>query len=468
MKTTVLCLVSLFLFLGMLQAENTQFKKNGVWYASNNHYVYDDDRRPIGVIHEYMVVNSISDPYKGQINVESSVANPAPTFEGEGEEAYPVTRVNDNAFMDCEDLLSVSLPNSIKEIGRSAFANCPKLVKVNVPASVEIIPEVAFSGCTSLTNFYISDNVKEVGSGAFNKCASLTSMVVPNSVVKFFAGLAGCDAMTTIVFADGADAVQISDFGIGCGKNVTSLHLGREIVTNTPSSMSVSLGGPSLQRVTFSNYVTSIPVGAFARSSKLTDVELPSTVTEIPPKGFSDCQSLEYIDLSHVTTIGSSAFYKCSNLKGVIGKSSNGMFQIPDGVINIGSYAFCGCQLISTLVIPESCENIGIEGFSKCKTIKKVICYRTIPPTISENTFEKDVYRDAVLVCPNPDEYKNAKGWKNFFNIISLEEDQTSVTNVSQNSQAQSRLYNLRGQRQSSPAYHKAVYVNSDKRKVLR
>lgn len=89
MKTTVLCIVSLFLFLGMLQAENTQFKKNGVWYASNNHYVYDDDQRPIGVIHEYMVVNSISDPYKGQINVESSVANPAPTFEGEGRRLIP-------------------------------------------------------------------------------------------------------------------------------------------------------------------------------------------------------------------------------------------------------------------------------------------------------------------------------------------------------------------------------------------
>ena len=50
-----------------------------------------------------------------------------------------VTNIEENAFEGCVDLTTITLPGSMKHIGRGAFADCKKLKNVVVPDSISTI-----------------------------------------------------------------------------------------------------------------------------------------------------------------------------------------------------------------------------------------------------------------------------------------------------------------------------------------
>lgn len=56
------------------------------------------------------------DEYYGNVTIPESV-----TYNGE---TYSISKIDDQAFESCEDLTSITIPNSIMSIGRSAFDSC--------------------------------------------------------------------------------------------------------------------------------------------------------------------------------------------------------------------------------------------------------------------------------------------------------------------------------------------------------
>lgn len=68
---------------------------------------------------------------------------------------YEVDAIDIRAFMDCKDLTSVSLPNTIKMIHYQAFANCTALKSITIPSSVNYIGDKSFEGCTNIDTIYI-------------------------------------------------------------------------------------------------------------------------------------------------------------------------------------------------------------------------------------------------------------------------------------------------------------------------
>ena len=55
-----------------------------------------------------------------------------------------------NGFRDCEDLVSINIPNNITTIGIGAFDGCVNLKHIIIPDSVTEIEDQAFSGCENL------------------------------------------------------------------------------------------------------------------------------------------------------------------------------------------------------------------------------------------------------------------------------------------------------------------------------
>ena len=100
----------------------------------------------------------------------------------ESANGFPVSTIAANAFSGCTSLTSVTIPNSVIEIGLTAFRGCTSLISVTIPDSVTYIEGGAFAECSSLTDVVIGSGVHSITGGMFEECTSLTTIMLPDSV----------------------------------------------------------------------------------------------------------------------------------------------------------------------------------------------------------------------------------------------------------------------------------------------
>ena len=78
--------------------------------------------------------------------------------------------IGNSAFLGCESLTNINIPNSVTYIGNDAFGCCESLTNINIPNSVTNIGDRAFMGCNSLTSINIPNSVTYIGNSAFQNC----------------------------------------------------------------------------------------------------------------------------------------------------------------------------------------------------------------------------------------------------------------------------------------------------------
>ena len=230
--------------------------------------------------------------YSGDIIIPETVS------DGMGN-TYTVTGIDQVAFTNCQKLASVSMPGTIKFIGRSAFAGDTLLSSITIPSSVDSIGAGAFTYCTGLTSLSIPSSVRSIGINAFAGCKGVTSVTVDSD-------------NTTFDSRDNCNAIiETASNTLVAGFNNTVI----------PSS------------------VTSIGNGAYAYTN-FTSFDIPETITHIGDGAFSMCYDLIRIGIPNsVTSIGNKAFEACSITDIVI----------PESVSIIGSAAFDYCQQLESM-----------------------------------------------------------------------------------------------------------------------
>lgn len=127
----------------------------------------------------------------------------------------PVTSIGDNAFAGKSSLKTVTIPETITNIGANAFFGTG-LTKVAIPSRVEKIGESAFENCTSLSALEFRDNVAvnngvatvgattEIGNRAFYLCKGLRSIQFSGSVKSIGDNaFSGCAGLGSIVLLPG-------------------------------------------------------------------------------------------------------------------------------------------------------------------------------------------------------------------------------------------------------------------------
>ena len=97
---------------------------------------------------------------------------------------YNVVCIEDGAFLACEKLTSVIIPNSVMSIGNRVFKDCSSLTSITISENITKIGNFTFSSCNSLTSITIPNNVTNIGEFAFSNCHSLTGIIMPNNVVS--------------------------------------------------------------------------------------------------------------------------------------------------------------------------------------------------------------------------------------------------------------------------------------------
>lgn len=105
----------------------------------------------------------------GAVNIPSSVK-----YNGSN---YTVTAIGKRAFMECSNLTSITISDSVTEIGDSAFDCCRGLTSVTLSNSLNKIGDYAFYGCRSLTSITLPNSLTKIDDNAFGYCLSLTRVV---------------------------------------------------------------------------------------------------------------------------------------------------------------------------------------------------------------------------------------------------------------------------------------------------
>lgn len=314
--------------------------------------------------------NAYYDFYRGDIIIP-------PTIEYSGV-TYNVTCIGAGAFASVEipdygnprygtnsALKSVTLPVGVTTIEDQAFYQCSALTKVNLPNGVNKIGSSAFSGCKSLTSISLPEGLTEISGGLFGNCVNLSSVNVPSSVeVIRSSAFSGLASLTNISLHEGLKTIEAYAFH---GSGITSIYL-------------------------------------------------PNSVTSIGQESFRNCYNLSSLHLSDsLKSIPTGAFWYDRSLTTVI---------IPNSVEEIGGLAFRDCDKLKTVIIGSGVKTIW-DSFSYCKELTDVYCYADSIPQTYEKAFYKSMIEYATLHVPRGslDVYKSANVWKEFKNIVALEEE---------------------------------------------
>lgn len=220
---------------------------------------------------------------------------------------------------------AVSIPTSVKHIGKEAFLGHTELVKVEIPGYVEDIDYNAFSGCTSLERISIPDTVTAIGNGAFSGCSNLKSVKLGKKVRKLGTGVfADCHMLSSMSISIYNEDLSYED-GVVYSKDKTIVYAmlpGYDgAVYRMPSTVktiknNAFWGCRNLERVYFGSNVTSIPDYGFTGCTSLEKVSFPYSLRRIGIKAFADCINLGETEIPmSVESIHQSAFDGCPKLK---------------------------------------------------------------------------------------------------------------------------------------------------------
>ncbi len=109
-----------------------------------------------------------------------------------------VTSIGAFAFIACDNLISISLPNSLTKIGDSAFSYSG-IKSLTLPNSIVCIGESAFEGCLGLTSITLPNSLIALGGWAFRDCKNLSSITLPKSPTTIGGGVfIGCKRLKVI------------------------------------------------------------------------------------------------------------------------------------------------------------------------------------------------------------------------------------------------------------------------------
>ena len=202
-------------------------------------------------------------------------------------------------------------------------------------ANITEIPDNAFSARVSLLSMVIPNSVTLIGDNAFYGCTSLTSITIPDSVTTIGdSAFSGCTLLTR---------VDISDLSAWC-----KISFGDSYANPLYYAEKLYLNGSELTDITIPSDITEIKDYAFRSCSSLTSVTILDSVTSIGEWAFSYCTSLTSVTIGNsVTSIGDDAFYCCYSLTSVYCKPTtpptggSGMFSYNAN----GYYSPIGCKI---------------------------------------------------------------------------------------------------------------------------
>ncbi len=373
---------------------------------------------------------------------------------------------------------SYVIPSTVKELSENAFDNCKRLNSITIPNSVTNVGENAdykmnnFDGCSSLNEIIVTEgnrnyssvdgvlyskdstqlirypenkigsryrikgNVTTIYANAFKGNKNLTIVEIPSSVV-----LAKCTNDSSIGIMDNSNRIKVyyedetrvireleysdsySNVKFQKVMDVSANQDGSIYATLSEDKETLTIEGEgqmlnwmdplsgimtvpwydyreSIKNVELSNGITSIGSYAFDYFKELASINLPNSITEIGNSAFEDCIKITTVNIPNgVNSIEDNTFKNCEALKNI---------QIPNSVTSIGKSAFEKTGL-ETISIPDSITNIGERAFFGCSELPTVAISDSVT-NIGNGAFSNCSKLTKITVTSNNSAYSVSGG----------------------------------------------------------
>lgn len=321
----------------------------------------------------------------------------------------PVREIKESAF-EYLQIDKLTLPKSLRIIHKNAFRGMyadSELKELILPEGLENIEEGAFDDCANLETVSLPSTLKEIGKDSFHLCTALKRFVmekesayykversilytkdgkelvyyptaltnttydIPNGVVRLNDyAIYGNMSLTSVSLP--STIKEIGYRGLAALKNMTSLNLNRAANLEILKDLSLS-ENESLTSIALPSSIKEFGNGVFKNDKALVSVKLPFSYTRLPDSTFENCGKLtSFGNLpTNLEAIGGSAFKSCMSLTRI---------QIPSTVKEIGSYAFDNCQGLTSLTLPNGLAAFKEGLFNNCQNLSGI----NLPSNLAE------------------------------------------------------------------------------------
>ena len=236
-----------------------------------------------------------------------------------------------------------------------------------------IPPTIEYDGVTCV--------VSSINAGAFYECGNLTSVIIGDNVTSI-EGVAflNCSSLTSVTIGTSVKFIGDRTFG-GC-TSLTSVN-----ISDLDAWYKISFVVETSNPLYYAHHL-------FLNGEEVKDIAISNSITNI----------------------NTYAFYGCSSLKSVV---------IPNSVTYINGFAFFKCENLTTVTIGNSVTTIDSRAFAGCPELTDFICYAVNTPNIYSDTFAGSYIDYATLHVPaaSVNKYLNATYWRNFQNIVAIDEN---------------------------------------------
>lgn len=240
-----------------------------------------------------------------------------------------------------------------------------------------------FAGCGALETITLPNTLLSISnSSTFSDCKKLTTIYIPASVGYMDSGFTNCPSLTSVVIDPNNVKYESPNNNVIIDKETHALITGcKDAVIPTDKG------------------INSISKYAFLGRIGETTMEIPEGITSIGDYAFAQ---------TGITSV-----------------------VLPSTLVTIDNRAFQGCNQLTEIVIPASVKTIGDNAFSQCSSLKTVTSQIVDPSTVTvgNNAF---AYYSIDLIVPvgSVSAYKAAEPWKQFREILDINEMQKSVRTI--------------------------------------
>ena len=366
--------------------------------------------------------------------------------------------IGENAFKNCNNILSVTIGTNVDDIDTYAFYGCDNIAKVFW------LPNTPPAGYTTLNG--------KINYVANNKYTNLRNIVVTSNLSSKFevdgmvfipTNLATRQCCVVDDVNDNLENIVVKDAVLyrNVALTVTEImpysfynnDVVKTLTFNNKGSIGASAfeGCVSLSGVNIPQEITSIGDHAFKGCEKLTTARIEDRTTVLPlGKRLFDDTALQdlYIGakINYINEVSHEASPFCENktLKNVVitdiedyiydyefyNCSALETVTVGDGVESIGKWAFSGCYSLSEFVFGSNVSSIGEEAFSDCTGMTKITGRAVLPPVCGSQALDDINKWECTLYVPsrNLSQYQNAEQWNQFLFIENLETTDNYVT----------------------------------------